>query len=164
MYRQVDRDAQLTQGDIIDECPLLIWEEAHAGGKPHAAEFVGRIVVLTQACDLAQAKITRVVTALVHDAKKLVSAGILKPRTIQDQVRSHRVYGWYFLPAGNHLDESIVDLRDVHTISRSILEELIRQGNRLCQIESPYREHLAQHFAITYSRIGLPLPYETKVE
>jgi hypothetical protein len=26
---------------------------------------------------------------------------------------------------------------------------------------TPYREHLAQHFAVTYSRIGLPEPYGT---
>jgi hypothetical protein len=164
MYRQVDRDVPLTQGDIIDACPLLVWEEPLSSGQPQAGEFVGRVVVLTQACDLAQARTTRVVTAVVHDARKLVSAGILRSRTIQDQVRLHRVYGWYFLPAGELLDESIVDLRDLHTVPCSILEDLIRQGNRPCQIESPYREFLAQQFAITYSRIGLPLPYETKAE
>jgi hypothetical protein len=162
MYRQVDPAEPLTQGDIIESCPLLIWEGPIAGGQPQAAEFIGRIIVLTQACDLAQTKTTRVVTALVHDAKQLVDAGILNAKTIQDQVRLHRVYGWYFLPAGDSLDESIVDLRDIHTMPRSILENLIRQGNRRCQLESPYREHLAQHFAITYSRIGLPQPYETR--
>jgi hypothetical protein len=26
---------------------------------------------------------------------------------------------------------------------------------------TPYREHLAQHFSVTYSRIGLPEPYGT---
>lgn len=161
MYRQVDAGAPLTQGDVIDGCPLLVWDEADSAADPRAGEFVGRIVVLTQACDLAQSKTTRVVTALVHDAKKLVAAGILKSKTIQDQVRLHRVYGWYFLPAGESIDESIVDLRDVHTVPRRLLEGLIRQGNRCCQIASPYREHLAQHFAITYSRIGLPGPYET---
>lgn len=162
MYRKVDPASPLTQGDIIDGCPLLVWEESRASGRPQAAEFIGRIIVLTQACDLAQTKTTRVVTALVHDAKQLVDAGVLNPKTVQDQVRLHRVYGWYFLPAGDALDESIVDLRDIHTVPRSILEDLVRLGNRRCQIESPYREHLAQHFAITYSRIGLPLPYETK--
>jgi hypothetical protein len=164
MYRQVDRDAPLTQGDIIDGCPLLIWDDSQPDQRPQAGEFTGRIVVLTQACDLAQAKTTRVVVALVHDAKKLVSAGILKSPVIQNQVRLHRVFGWFFLPATEFLGESIVDLRDLHTVPRSILEDLIRQGNRCCQIESPYREHMAQHFAMTYSRIGLPLPYETQAD
>jgi hypothetical protein len=162
MYRQADRDAPLTQGDIIDGCPLLIWEDSPSPRQ--AGEFIGRIIVLTQACDLAQEKTTRVVTALVHDAKKLVDTGILKSRVIQEQVRFHRVFGWYFLPATDRLDESIVDLRDLHTLPRSILEDLLHQGNRMCQLESPYREHLAQHFALTYARIGLPLPYETRAD
>jgi hypothetical protein len=29
-------------------------------------------------------------------------------------------------------------------------------------IQPLYREHLAKHFADTYSRIGLPEPYETE--
>jgi hypothetical protein len=152
------------QGDIIDVCPLLIWDDGPPGQGPRPGEFLGRVVVLTQACDLAQAKTTRVVIALVHDAMRLVNAGILKSKIIQDQVRLHRIFGWYFLPAEDHLEESIVDLRDLHTIPRSILEDLIRQGKRVCQIESPYREHLAQHFAMTYARIGLPSPYETRTD
>jgi hypothetical protein len=122
MYRLVDRDAPLAQGDIIDGCPLLVWDDSLPNQRPQAGEFIGRIVVLTQACDLAQEKTTRVVTALLHDAKKLVNAGILKSKVIQDQVRFHRVFGWYFLPTGELLDESIVDLRDLHTLPRSMLE------------------------------------------
>lgn len=161
MYTQPQPDDPMTQGDIVDSCPLLFWDEASSGEPPQSRVFLGKVVLLTQACDLAQAKSTRVVVALVHDAHILVNAGILTPRVIQEQVRLHRVYGWYFLPAASFIGESIVDLRDLHTLPRSLLEELIRQGKRQCRIESPYREHLAQHFAITYSRIGLPSPYVT---
>jgi len=45
-----------------------------------------------------------------------------------------------------------------------MLERLIQQGKRLTRIATPYREHLAQHFSTTYSRIGLPEPYETEPE
>jgi hypothetical protein len=31
----------------------------------------------------------------------------------------------------------------------------------VCRLATPYREHLAQHFSVTYSRIGLPEPYGT---
>lgn len=75
------------------------------------------------------------------------------------------MYGWYFLPTAPQplaLPESIVDLRDLHTVSRAVLERLIADGKRVCRIKTPYREHLAQHFAVTYMRIGLPEPYETE--
>ena len=74
-----------------------------------------------------------------------------------------RVHGWYFLPrsASLALPESIVDLWVPHTVRLNVLEQLCREGLRLAHLESLYREHLAQHFANTYSRIGLPMPYET---
>lgn len=124
-----------------------------------------RVIVLTQACDLAQAKTTKVLVALVQPAQLLVEQGILKAPSIRDQVRRGLVYGWYFLPAAPAplpLPESIIDLHDLHTVPRVVLERLIADGKRVCHFCSPYREHLAQHFAVTYMRIGLPVPYETE--
>ena len=124
-----------------------------------------RVVVLTQACDLAETKTTRVLVALVHNADEVVRQGILSGSLIRDRVRRGQVYGWYFLPAAPSpiaLSESIVDLRDLHTVPRAVLEHLIATNKRVCRIVTPYREHLAQHFAVTFSRIGLPEPYETQ--
>jgi hypothetical protein len=60
--------------------------------------------------------------------------------------------------------ESVVYLRDLHTLPRPLLDQLIQQGKRLVRIGTPYREHLAQHFTSTYARIGLPEPYPTQPE
>jgi len=86
----------------------------------------------------------------------------MKAQTIRDQIRRHRVFGWYFLPAGNGLPELVLDLRDIHTLPRILLEDLTTQGHRQATIITPYREHLAQHFATTYGRVALPDPYETE--
>jgi hypothetical protein len=124
-----------------------------------------RIVVLTQACDLVQVRSDVVLIAPILEAQSLVDRGVLKGSTIRDQVRRHQVFGWYFLPAVAApvaLPESIVDLRDIHSVPRALLEELIARGKRVATLLSPYREHLAQHFAVTYMRVALPEPYETK--
>ena len=123
------------------------------------------MIVLTQACDLAQAKVESVLVARVHNAQTLVDAGVLKGTVIRDQMRRHLVFGWYFLPAVTApapLPESLIDLRDVHTVPRVVLEQLIQGGKRLASLVSPYREHLAQHFAVTYMRVALPEPYATQ--
>ena len=102
--------------------------------------------------------------AVVHDAAELVQKGILKASAVRDQVRRGLVYGWYFLPAAStpvNVPESIVDLHDVHTVSRRVVGHLIAQGNRVARFATPFREHLAQHFTVTYSRIGLPEPFES---
>jgi len=166
IYATLLPDETLSQGDIIDDCPIVFLEKPSipGGRRLEPATVRVRAIILTQACDMAQAKATRILVAVVHDARDLALRGILKPNLIRDQVRSHRIYGWYFLPAGGPMAESVVDLRDLHTIERLLVEELAGNGRRVCRLTTPYREHLAQHFATTYSRIGLPEPYETQVD
>jgi hypothetical protein len=157
---------RLSQGDIFDDCPLVFWEDqtrqVEESDEPVSKR--ARVIILTQACDLANDKTTRVVVAAIHAAERLVKAGLLKGNVIRDQVRRHQVYGWYFLPADPArpgFPESLVDLRDLHTVPRSMLEELQGQGKHVGRLVTPYREHLAQHFSVTYSRIALPEPYAT---
>lgn len=167
MYLQPGVDEPLSHGDIIDECPVFSLE---AKGSPidldaAPASWRFRAVVLTQTCDLANAKTSKILVALMYPAELLVNRGILKPQAIRDQVRRGLVYGWYFLPtapAPIALTESIIDLHDLHTLSRPVLQQLIAEGKRVCRLASPYREHLAQHFAVTYMRIGLPEPIESE--
>ena len=150
----------LSQGDVLKDCPIIVWENANEGRV--LFERRERTIVLTQACDLAQSKAARVTVAVVHDAQTLVDRGVLKSKLIRDQVRAHRVYGWYFLPTESGLPELLVDLRNLHTLPRALLEELIAEGKRVARLVTPFREHMAQHFATTYARIALPEPYETQ--
>lgn len=164
MYERHPPSEPISQGDIIDDCPIF-GHDASEDPDALPLRWLVRVVVLTQACDLAQEKATRVLVGHVQSAQHLIDRGILKVPLIRDQIRRGLVYGWYFLPAAPppvDLPESIVDLRDLHTVTKAILNRLIAEGNRICRIQTPYREHLAQHFAVTYSRIGLPEPYGTQ--
>lgn len=165
MYSVPPLDSQITQGDLVDRCPLLsLTGQSSSTIKTwDVTQTNQRIVVLSQACDLANSKTTKDQVAVVHEAQWLVQSGVLKATTIREQVRSHRVFGLYFLPGFDGVScESIVDLRDIHTISRALLDQLVLDGQRVARINTPYREHLAQHFAVTFSRIALPEPYETQ--
>jgi hypothetical protein len=164
IYGNPSTDHPLTQGDVIDACPLIYWVVEAQSREPVATGSNERVLVLSQACDLANARSSRVQVAVVHEAFSLVEAGILKSQTIRDQIRRHQVFGWYFLPATQNLPEMIVDLRDIHTLPRALLDRLVLDGHRSTSLASPYREHLAQHFAATYSRIALPEPYETRTD
>lgn len=55
----------------------------------------------------------------------------------------------------------IIDLRLLHTVRLDLLRGLCTTGKRKGRVRPLYREHLAKHFADTFSRIGLPRPYET---
>jgi hypothetical protein len=163
VFAKPDKSTPLYQCDVFDSCPLIFWDcfrdDDEVIRKPK--EIDCRVIVLTQSCDLANQKTTRVQLAVVHETQFLVAQGVLKSKTIRDNVRLHKVFGWYFLEQSEFLPESIVDFRDLHTISRLLLEDLVTRDQRICTMVSPYREHLAKHFADTYSRVALPAPPKT---
>lgn len=156
----------IDQGDIIESCPITFVSSFDLDDLQRSEiEYVpARVIVLTQTCDLANQKTLSTTVALVHDAANLVSQNLLKPADIRGPVRAGRVFGWYFLPAcvDHSLPEMIVDLRELQTVRIDLLTTLCRRGRRPARLLSPYREHLAKHFADTFSRIGLPDPYETQ--
>ena len=158
--------SSLDQGDVIDGCPILqiVKFDQQNPDSPQVACSTQRIVVLTQTCDLANQKTQRITVAIVHDAQFLVEQNIVRVTDVRGPIRASRVYGWYFLPSCLEcaLPESIVDLRQLYTIPREVLESLCATGGRKARIQPLYREHLAKHFADTFSRIGLPEPYDTE--
>src|SRR5206468_1725213 len=132
----------LSQGDILDACPLVFWadqtREVGEGVKPQSVE--ARVIILTQSCDLANEKTGRTIVAVVHDAANLVQTGRVKEKFIRSNVRKGQVYGWYFLPAHPScpaFPESLVDLRDLHTVPRALLEGPRDQGKLVCRLISP---------------------------
>lgn len=163
-------DDPIDQGDLIDGCPVFHVADFDVDEFGETAldalEIQGascRVLVLTQTCDLANQKTTTATVAVVRDAANLVEQGILKANDVKGPIRAGRVYGWYFLPASpeHDISESIVDLRQLHTVRLDMLRQLCARGKRRGRMQPLYREHLAKHLADTYSRIGLPRPYAT---
>jgi hypothetical protein len=158
-------DAPLDQGDLIDACPILA-VASYLIQAPDALEVKNthqRVLVMTQTCDFANTKTTVGTVAAVFEAQQLIDDGRLKPADVKGPLRSGRIWGVYFLPADTALGlgEMIVDFHRLHTVQLDLLLTLCQAGRRRGRIRPLYREHLAKHFADTYSRIGLPRPYET---
>jgi hypothetical protein len=166
IYRVPLAEDALDQGDLIDGCPVpsLVRYDLDHIEAVETKHSLQRILVLTQTCDLANQKASRVIVASVFAAEKLITEQILKAADIRGPIRAGRVFGWYFLPKSAEfgLPEMIVDLRQLHTVRLDLLTELCRRGQRRARVQPLYREHLAKHFADTYSRIGLPEPYDTE--
>ena len=116
MFARLSASDPLTQGDILDECPLVGLNVGSAPldlKDPATKWWPARVIVLTQSCDLSQGKVDSVLVAPVHDAQELVAAGVLKGTVVRDQLRRHLVFGWYFLPAATapvQMSESLIDL------------------------------------------------------
>jgi hypothetical protein len=166
IFRLPTAEEPIDQGDVVDGCPVTALAQFDPA-QPETAQVqldFHRVIVLTQTCDLANHKVGGVVVASVFEAMTLVDSGVLKAADLKGPVRAGRVYGLYFLPANRslNLEEMVIDLRRIHTIPLEVLAALREDGKRRARFLTPYREHLAKHFADTYCRIGLPEPYETK--
>jgi len=165
IYLNPNSTDPIDQGDLIDDCPVaeVVSDDP---ARPEAAKVqldIRRVVILTQTCDLANDKALYAVVAAAHSAQLLIEAQVLKAADIKGPIRAGRTWGWYFLPADAALGlgEMIVDFRRLHTVRLDLLKGLCLSGKRRGRIMPLYREHLAKHFAYTFSRIGLPKPYET---
>ena len=155
----------LDQGDILEGCPTLSVTGYDVASRlpPQINVALSRVLVLTQTCDLANQKAMSITLAVLLDAQALIDRGTLKAADVRGSIRAGRVFGWYFLPKSQDygLPEMIVDLRQLHTAELDLLTALCQHGQRRARLLRPYREHLAKHFADTFSRIGLPEPFET---
>src|SRR6266404_1736185 len=97
IYQEQPLLEPLSQGDILDACPIVDLPANFPEGKIEI--WNNRVIILTQACDLAQGKASKVVVALVHAGASVVEQGLLKAAVIRDQVRRGQVHGFYYLPA-----------------------------------------------------------------
>jgi hypothetical protein len=165
IYDRPAPEGAIDQGDLIDGCPAqdLATTPTDLPVPSGVAYEYRRVIVLTQTCDLANQKTTVVNVAEVFGAQQLVDAKLLKAADVKGPLRAGRIWGMYFLPASidHGLEEMVVDFRRLHTVRLDLLLGLCRGGGRRGRVVTPYREHLAKHFADTFSRIGLPRPYET---
>src|SRR5881397_3617294 len=87
----------IDQGDIIDNCPLLSIASMEVD-RPESLRTkttLQRIIVLTQTCDLANLKVSRVLVAVLLEAQSLIDEHSLKAADVRGPIRAGRVYGWY---------------------------------------------------------------------
>lgn len=182
-YEIVSASTRLSQGDIILNCPILRWTP-----KPIELEFTQEtqllksrievaqadVIVMTQACDLEQDKVSDVILCPHISLEKYreywekngeIKEG-KKPNAKQwtktcKDISNGYTWNLAMLNEGSAgeitLTHRVVDFHSVYTVPREILELLLKKRNcsRL-RLLPPYREHLSQAFARFFMRVGLP--------
>lgn len=182
-YEEVEAATRLTQGDLIDNCPLIIWKAEPVQllyGGEEAESLKGMIeaiqvdvVVMTQTYDLEHEKVSNVVLCphiSLIDYREIWEAEMKKrnqnPKSKAwknqcDDIRDGYVWNLTILNASNSgklsTEHRVVDFHEVYTVPRNFLESLLRQrGRHRLRLLPPYREHLSQSFARFFMRVGLP--------
>lgn len=182
-YEEVAATAPLMQGDIVEDCPVLIFRDDPWTPGPDLVEALSRaagyqrvrVVVMTQACDLAENKVRDAVLCPVeplesyratHD--KAMRAKGQEPsakswRRALDELRQGKV--WRAALLDKRVDANgavvmphqVVHFSRVHSLPVAFLQSwLVSAGMPRLRLLPPYREHLSQAFARFFMRVGLP--------
>ena len=175
-YEAVAADAGLLQGDLILDCPLLVWKQdpelKGAGADEELAglfEIVaGDVVVMTQACDLEQGKVSEVVVCSMHSleemrklwAQKQPGAGEKAWQKFFEKINSGSVWNLAVLNRGEvdglKTPHRVVDFHEIATLPLIYLQRIAAKRGPRLRLRPPYREHLSQSFARYFMRVGLP--------
>ena len=182
-YVIVEPCMQITQGDIIIDCPVATWKEESAiiedgvdfGKKLEASvEFVSiDTIVMTQACDLEQDKAQYVILCPHYsiDLYKDQWESSMRERQQEpsskawksyiEDIRQGKIWNLSMLNSyedgSQQMDIRIVDFREIFSLPRRFLENWLQSQDKRIRLLPPYREHLSQAFARFFMRVGLPI-------
>jgi len=166
-YEQIN-GADLQQGDILHRYPIFIHlpytipANIDAGEMPDvSADFLeANVIVLTQSCDLAHAKVEMLIVCPVVDL------GDVFPSTMHDNekksrfetIRQGKEPAFHMIACDGDISiaTSIIDFRRIYTTPKESVINFVSQVGERVRLLPPYREHLSQAFARYFMRVGLP--------
>jgi len=168
----------LAQGDLVINCPVVTWTAPGAFAivddelSAETGVVARDVIVMTQACDLKQGKVTNVVLcpafplSTYRTGWQAAQIGKGQKGNADEWKKFCKSvasgYQWNLAMLNQCSDPKsehrIVDFRDVHSTPREIIEKVLasRTTTRL-RLKPPYREHLSQAFARFFMRVGLPV-------
>jgi len=163
----------LDQGDILADCPVLspaVPEDLEAvrrgEGDLDAEVHVGRLIVMTQACDLEHGKVDTVVLCPVWTLDEMQS----QDEKVRDMNSRARKKHWEKIRKGEmaayhmlgpwpdlQLPVFVVDFHRLYTAPKTYISAFADAAGHRPRLLPPYREHLSQAFARYFMRVGLPV-------
>lgn len=164
-------DETLHQGDYFPGClvPSLPGDFADHRRQEGPIPLLGRdLIVLTQSCDLANAKISLVALcsvwtiAVFEKADTSHSTSRKKWLSRWNNVRKGREPALHLLQSPVAPEDSastlVVDFRESYSLPIAYLAQRASLPGHRWRLESPYLEHFSQSLARFYMRVGLPSP------
>lgn len=162
-YQSIN-EGDLQQGDIIDNCPIVIPPQ-NIDFEKEAKFKINLInsVVLTQSCDLINGKSEIVLVCPYYKLDSFldklgISSKNKKKSKIGELIKG-RLHSYHLLNKDEEKeinDYLVVDFRNVYGVKFNVLQDLVRKLKERKRLLPPYREHLSQAFARYFMRVGLP--------
>lgn len=169
-YELVENCDNVTQGDILFNCPVPVLKSLECYQENQtvdaAIEYINGII-LTQACDIANAKVENIIlcsiTSKSEFEQQLEENGetpkAIKRRLesiIKGQQNAYHIVNRYKTKEFEQ-DYYIVNFKDIFSVPLKLARDIALQSEKRLRLCPPYREHLSQAFARYFMRVGLPI-------
>lgn len=183
-YEKIEMTEDITQGDLISDCPVLSWsnEQSTSDGEYSTEQLEGmahgetcNVIIMSQACDLNQDKISNVVLCPYYFLDEFRELWTVKRRQVGrsansdawksfcESVKKGFIWNlvlldkWVNQDGESIIPHCIVDFTEIYTVPKSFIDFILQHQSRpRLRLLPPYREHLSQAFARFFMRVGLP--------
>jgi hypothetical protein len=153
----------LAQGDFLRDCLVPSFKPDFRKGLPDEEITVapGNLIIVTQSCDLENAKVQYVALCPIHTLTEFESINPhYRAKGRWEEVRKGRVEGLHMLACPERPDSNrealVVDFRQIISLPFAYLSEHANSLGQRWRLQSPFLEHFSQAFARFFMRVGLP--------
>lgn len=171
-FELISDDESLYQGDIIEKCKILLPTEEHyhallteASSSLELSYTETDCIIMSQSCDLVNAKIKFAILCPIIPLAKLVEKdAYYKSRDSREQLRQGNQPSYHLLDKitlNTVEDYFCVSFHHIFSVPKDFLIASVKGKTRL-RLVSPYKEHLSQSFARYFMRVGLPATIDQK--
>ncbi|MDR1289659.1 MAG: hypothetical protein LBK06_00510 [Planctomycetaceae bacterium] len=171
-YDDVNDSVLLEQGDIIEECFVLVPSAEHyqdiisgqnTGNNELPIQEINGIV-MSQSCDIVQSKIDSIILCSIWSLEYLIkNKSHFKSSKATEELRQGKYPAYHLLNIFETdtmpRDFYFVDFHSIYSVPKTFLEATL-SGKTRKRLLPPYREHLSQSFARYFMRVGLPIDIE----
>lgn len=161
-WYSIINDESLEQGDILEGVSVLKPTTEFLTGQTKDIEATSHnAIILTQSCDLNNAKTPWVQVASLHKLSDMQEEyEVFKHKKTLETIRRGYEHKFHMLNKceifGHECEICVVDFRDVFTIPFQYVSDFVKTSGVRRRLNSPYKEHLSQAYAKFYMRVGLP--------
>ena len=167
-YDDIPPNSSIEQGDIIENCNIILPNEQHYQNIIDNKENETQLdvieingIVLSQSCDIKNDKINSIIICPIWSLKKFIEKGeSFSGSKSREELRQGKFPEYHLLQKfeGQELpyDFYFVDFHRIYSIPKKFIEAVVKDKPHK-RLLPPYREHLAQSFARYFMRVGLPV-------
>jgi hypothetical protein len=167
-YDDIAADSSLAQGDIIEQCNVIVPNEQHyqaiLENRNNEVGLDIKIIngiVLSQSCDIENDKIDSIIICPIWSLKNFIEKGdYFKSKNGKEDLRQGKIPEYHLLQKfeSDELPDDFyfVDFHHIYSVPKKFVEAILKNKTRK-RLLPPYREHLSQSFARYFMRVGLPV-------